>query len=146
MANLQQSNELSLQAVKKAADALAASQSSYERLCARVRDAECKRNALADTLLDRRIQLQSLQKDVGDIEAECRRDEDVLRELELKDAAAAGGSVQVRVFLRCCSLVQHDIHSVQQAEAQLLLSSRRIRPLNQLGANAPASQPINAPR
>jgi hypothetical protein len=90
------------------------------------------------------LQLQSLQKDVGDIEAECRRDEDVLRELELKDAAAAGGSVQVRVLLRCCSLVQHDIHSVQQAEAQLLLSSRRIRPLNQLGAHA--SQPINAPR
>ena len=102
VANLQQSNELSLQAVKKATDALAASQSSYERLCARVRDAESKRNALEDSLLDRRIQLQSLQKDVGDVEAECRRDEDVLRELELKDAAAAGGSVQVPLF---CAVV-----------------------------------------
>ncbi len=95
MANLQQSNELSLQAVKKATDALAASQSSYDVLCASVRDAEVQRNALEDALLDRRVQLQALQKNVGDVEAECRRDEDVLRDFQLRDAAAAGGSVQV---------------------------------------------------
>jgi len=32
---------------------------------------------------------------VEEVEAECRRDEDALRDLQLKDAAAAGGSVQV---------------------------------------------------
>jgi hypothetical protein len=95
VANLQQSNELSLQAVKKASDALSASQSSYERLCVLIRDAELKRNAIEDSLLERRVQLQQLQKEVGEVEAECRRDEDVLRDLQLKDAAAAGGSVQV---------------------------------------------------
>jgi hypothetical protein len=95
VANLQQSNELSLQAVKKAADALAASHASYERLCALMCDAEAKRNAIEDALLDGRVQLQQLQKEVGDVEAECRRDEDALRDLQLKDAAAAGGSVQV---------------------------------------------------
>lgn len=116
VANLQQSNELSLQAVKKATDALAASQCTYDLICASIRDAEFQRNALEDALLDRRVQLQALQKDVGEVEAECRRDEDALRDLQLRDAAAAGGSVQ--------------------AEAQLLLSSRRVRPLNQLGANA----------
>ena len=105
VASLQQSNELSLQAVKKAADALAASQSSYDRLCASIRDAEVQRNALEDALLDRRVQLQALQKDVGEVEAECRRDEDVLRDLQLRDAAASGGSVQVRAFSCCPSFV-----------------------------------------
>jgi chromosome segregation ATPase len=95
VANLQQSNELSLQAVKKAADALAASHASYERLCALLCDAEAKRNAIEDTLLDGRVQLQQLQREVEEVEAECRRDEDALRDLQLKDAAAAGGSVQV---------------------------------------------------
>jgi hypothetical protein len=56
--------------------------------------------------------------------------------LELKDAAAAGGSVQVLAFPRRCSFPKYNGHLDLQAEAQLLLSSRRIRPLNQLGANA----------
>jgi hypothetical protein len=101
VANLQQSNELSLQAVKKAADALAASHASYERLCALLCDAEAKRNAIEDMLLDGRVQLQQLQKEVEEVEAECRRDEDALRDLQLKDAAAAGGSVQVSAQPRC---------------------------------------------
>jgi hypothetical protein len=137
VANLQQSNELSEQAVKKAKEALAASQSAYESLCERVQKAEVRRNAIEDELLDGRVQLQALQKEVGDIEAECRRDEDVLRDLELKDAAAAGGSVQVPFRVLCCLFSQCIKHvSPPQAEAQFLLSSRRIRPLNQLGSNA----------
>lgn len=136
MANLQQSNELSLQAVKKATDALAASQCTYDLICASIRDAEFQRNALEDALFDRRVQLQALQKDVGEVEAECRRDEDALRDLQLRDAAAAGGSVQVPQCSRAPSVASFSIHFIPQAEAQLLLSSRRVRPLNQLGANA----------
>jgi hypothetical protein len=89
--------------VKKAKEALAASESEYKRLCARVQEEEVRRNAIEDELLDGRVQLQALQKEVGDIEAECRRDEDVLRDLELKDAAAAGGSVQVPFRVLCAS-------------------------------------------
>ncbi len=36
----------------------------------------------------------------------------------------------------CRLFAKHVIDVYGQAEAQLLLSSRRIRPLNQLGANA----------
>jgi hypothetical protein len=134
---LQQSNELSQQAVKKAEDALKASQGTYEQLCKGVRDAELQRNSMEDALLDRRMQLQALQNSVGEIAAACRREEDMLRDLELKDAAAAGGSVQVLAFpRRCVSFPKYNGHLDLQAEAQLLLSSRRIRPLNQLGANA----------
>ena len=99
VADLQQSNEMSLLAVKKASDALADSHESYQQLCSRIRDAEAQRITLEDTLLDRRVQLQALQTDVGNIESECRRDEDALRDFELKDAAASVGSVQVLTLL-----------------------------------------------
>ena len=82
---------------------LSASQSAHRLLCDRVEEAEVRRNRIEDALHDRREQLQALQRQVADMEAECRRDE---WDLKLKDAAAAGGSVQVPALLPCCPCVQ----------------------------------------